>query len=60
MRVEYKIVNSKYVEGYFMTLTEIEKLVMKFQTSDPYDREHLKTKESIEEYINKITSKDTD
>lgn len=50
--VEYRIrEDDKYIEGYFMTLDELTELVNQFQTSDPFDSEHMKTKESINKYL---------
>lgn len=50
--VEYRIrEDDKYIEGYFMTLDELTQLVNHFQTSDPFDSEHMKTKESINKYL---------
>lgn len=50
--VEYRIrEDDKYIEGYFLTLDELTQLVNHFQTSDPFDSEHMKTKESINKYL---------
>lgn len=50
--VEYRIrEDDKYIEGYFMTLDELTELVNQFQTSDLFDSEHMKTKESINKYL---------
>lgn len=50
--VEYRIrEDDKYIEGYFMTLDELTELVNQFQTSDPFDSEHMNTKQSINKYL---------
>ena len=49
--VEYKIVNGKYVEGYFLSIDELEKLVRYFQTSDPLDKKILDIKTTLEQYL---------
>jgi hypothetical protein len=51
MTVEYKIVNGKYVEGYFLTFEDIEKLIRSFQTSDPLDEKHMNIEKAIDEYL---------
>jgi hypothetical protein len=51
MLIEYKIVNGKYIEGYFLTVEDIEKLVIAFQTPDPLDKKHLNIKKEIENYL---------
>jgi len=51
MTVEYKIVDGKYKEGYFMTVADLEKLVQHFQTSDPLDIKILNIKKELENYL---------
>jgi len=51
MTVEYKIVKGIYVEGYFLTLDDLEKLIIAFQTSDPMDVKHLDIKTALDEYL---------
>jgi hypothetical protein len=51
MMVEYKIVKGKYVEGYFLTLDDLERLIIKFQTPDPMDKKHLNIKDELENYL---------
>lgn len=49
--VEYKIVeNDKYVEGYYLTISDLQKLVSDFQ-SDCHDS--LISKAYIEEWLKK-------
>jgi len=51
--VEYRIrENDKYEEGYFFTLDELVELVNKFQTSNPMDNAHMRTRETINKYLN--------
>jgi len=51
MTVEYKIVNGKYVEGYFLTFEDIEKLIRSFQTSNPLDEKHMNIEKALDEYL---------
>ena len=51
MTVEYKIVNGKYVKGYFLTFEDIVKIIQKFQTSDPLDEKHMNIEKALDEYI---------
>lgn len=51
MTVEYKIVDGKYVEGYFLNIDELVRVITEFQTSDPLDAKHLNIKQEIEKYL---------
>ena len=56
--IEYRIrSNDKYEEGYFFTLDELVALVAKMQTSDPMDDAHMRTRETINKYLNEYTGR---
>ena len=51
--IEYRIRSiDKYEEGYFFTLDELVALVNKMQTPDPMDDAHMRTRETINKYLN--------
>ena len=51
--IEYRIrSNDKYAEGYFFTLDELVALVNKMQTPDTMDDAHMRTRETINKYLN--------
>ena len=51
--VEYRIrQDNKYEEVYSFTLDELVALVAKMQTPDPMDDAHMRTRETINKYLN--------
>ena len=51
--IEYRMrSNDKYEEGYFLPLDELIAIVNKMQTPDPMDDAHMRTRETINKYLN--------
>ena len=51
--VEYRIrQDDKYEEVYSFTIDELVTLITAFQTSDPYDENHMKIKTALNKYLN--------